>query len=104
MGGGTKVAVASAESCNPGVIAGGVVAEPAEEVEVLGTLLDEEEPFFKVLEAEGQQVFAVEDVFKLHLEDGCKGCPLGWTDHNKNNATVMKEVVEVEVEVTVILR
>ena len=33
-------------------------------------MLDEEEPFFKVLEAEWREVFAVEDVFEADVEDG----------------------------------
>jgi hypothetical protein len=34
------------------VVFSGIVAEPEDEVEVLGALFDKEEPFFKVFEAE----------------------------------------------------
>lgn len=55
---------------NPRVIAGGVIFEPEDEVEVLGGVFDVEEIFFEVLEADRREVATCEYVVEADIENG----------------------------------
>lgn len=55
---------------DPGLVAGGIVLEPEDEVEVFGRVFDIEEVFFEVLEAYWGQMATCEYVVEADVEDG----------------------------------
>lgn len=55
---------------NPGVVTGGIILEPEDEVKVLGGMLNIEEVFFEVLESDWREMSTCEDVLEADVKDG----------------------------------